>query len=358
MTETSAMPWGNLQREPASALPDLGPAVLGSLFEKLMIDEEWAVREGRSFTWWPYRLAQRVWVSPPQLVLGDALVAVRVVNDFVSDIKSSDDVVEDVMSVLNMHAALSTYVWDPDQRRATITTSAYIHEGNRSLERFLSVAALLSTIEAHAKAQQVAGILAGLPTATGHPTSGERSQPDDLLSFAEAEIAPRGQAQSAFVGPSMELAGQASGIDWSMASASPTGFAGELPFLSDMPAMVQGALGKSGPRVTSLVQLLTEPSHPAYGSGLLALLRLPIPQPAAEVQRVAHGLNRAEAQELTGFPQFGAWCQDPSNGTALVFATFVPSALFDPGIASLLLFYNAMRNDWAKNRLLTSSGGT
>lgn len=350
-----AMPWETLKHEPTSALPDLGPATLDSLFEKLMIDDEWAYCAGRAFSWWPHRLAQRVSVTAPREAFGDPMVAVRVTNDFVTDVEADDEMVEEVIGLLNMHASVCAYVWDSDARAVTIATSAYIHEGNRSLERFFSAAVLLSTIEAHAKAIQVAEILSARPATSEHPISGERPMPDDLLGFAEDQIVPRGQGLSAFVGPAIENATRAPGIGWGMANASPEGFTGELPFLGDIPAVVKVALGADGPVETSLVQLLTEPRHPAYGSGLLMLLRLPITQPADEIHRLAHGLNRAEALELTGFPQFGAWCRDPSDDTSLVFATFVPSACFDPGIVNTLLFYTALRNEWAKERLVAGA---
>jgi hypothetical protein len=31
----------------------------------------------------------------------------------------------------------------------------------------------------------------------------------------------------------------------------------------------------------------------------------------------------------------------------------VPSLLFDPGVASTLLFYTALGNEWARSRLVT-----
>jgi hypothetical protein len=37
--------------------------------------------------------------------------------------------------------------------------------------------------------------------------------------------------------------------------------------------------------------IITEERHPAYGSAVLALLRLPITRPADGVRRLAHGLT-------------------------------------------------------------------
>ena len=345
------MPWQTLNIPAAPGTLDLGPAVLDNLYVKLMVDDEWAVREARSFTWWPYCLAQRLSASTPRIAFGDPMVAVRAVNDVVRNVKADGEQVEDFVGLLNMHASVGAYIWDPDGRRITITTSAYIHEGNRSLERFFSAAVLLTTVEAHAKAQQLAALVDGEVAASEHPISGSRPELDDLLNFADAEIVPRGQGPSAFVGPAMAAATQAPSLQSVFANGDESGLTAELPFFGDTPMMMKAALGLAGPPETSLVQLLTQPRHPGYGSGMLALLKLPLEQPAEEIRRLAHGLNRAEAVELTGFPQFGAWCCDPGNETTLAHAAFVPSALYDPGLISTLLFYTALRNEWAHQRL-------
>lgn len=47
-------------------MTDIGLRLLDSLYEQLMIDDEWAVRRERGFTWWSYRLAQHIEVSPPE----------------------------------------------------------------------------------------------------------------------------------------------------------------------------------------------------------------------------------------------------------------------------------------------------
>lgn len=46
-------------------MTDIGLQMLDSLVDQMMIDEEWSVRRERGFTWWSYRLAQHVEVSPP-----------------------------------------------------------------------------------------------------------------------------------------------------------------------------------------------------------------------------------------------------------------------------------------------------
>lgn len=281
--------------------------IRGEQFGQLMIDGEWAVRDGRSFTWWPHRLAQRVDVSTPRLAFGDPMVAVRVRNDLVSDVRADDDTVADVVAGLNIHASLGAYVWHPKTRRITLNTSAYIHDGNRALERFFGAAVLLGTIEAHSTAHPLADVLDGTAAVTDHPGTGERPTPDDLLAFADNEIAPRGRGPSAFVGPAMAAITRAPSLQGVPANADETGLTAELPFLGATPAMLRA--GNGGPIETSLVQFLTAAPHPAYGSGLLVMLRLPLTLPAEQTGRIALALNRAEAVEAEATPAHRGRCQ-------------------------------------------------
>ncbi|MBT6446529.1 MAG: hypothetical protein HOK58_16265, partial [Acidimicrobiaceae bacterium] len=53
--------------QPAAPLtsPDAGLRAVEMLFEQMMIDEEWATRRPRGFTWWAYRLAQHIEAGEP-----------------------------------------------------------------------------------------------------------------------------------------------------------------------------------------------------------------------------------------------------------------------------------------------------
>jgi hypothetical protein len=54
---------------------DFVEEVLRFLTARMQIEAEWAVQEQTSFTWWPHRLAQRVWVAPPREFQGVELSA-------------------------------------------------------------------------------------------------------------------------------------------------------------------------------------------------------------------------------------------------------------------------------------------
>ena len=44
---------------------DPGPAFVDDLFARLLIDDAWALRDERSFSWWPHRVVQRVRAEAP-----------------------------------------------------------------------------------------------------------------------------------------------------------------------------------------------------------------------------------------------------------------------------------------------------
>ena len=72
-------------------MTDIGVRLLDSLYEQLMIDDEWAVRRERGFTWWSYRLAQHVEVGPPQWSVDRYVCSVRIWTDVVIGVDPSTD---------------------------------------------------------------------------------------------------------------------------------------------------------------------------------------------------------------------------------------------------------------------------
>ena len=63
---------------------DVGLRLVDSLYKQLQIDDEWAVRRERGFTWWSYRLAQHVEVSAPVWSGDRHVCAVRIWTEIVS----------------------------------------------------------------------------------------------------------------------------------------------------------------------------------------------------------------------------------------------------------------------------------
>jgi hypothetical protein len=58
--------------------PDAGLRTVEDIFANLQIDEQWSTLEGRGFTWWAHRHAQRVWAEEPVEDEGVTLSVVHV----------------------------------------------------------------------------------------------------------------------------------------------------------------------------------------------------------------------------------------------------------------------------------------
>lgn len=46
-------------------MDDVGTQILDAIYDQLKVEDEWALRRQRGFTWWSYRIAQHIDVSPP-----------------------------------------------------------------------------------------------------------------------------------------------------------------------------------------------------------------------------------------------------------------------------------------------------
>jgi hypothetical protein len=125
------------------------------------------------------------------------------------------------------------------------------------------------------------------------------------------------------------------------------GLTAEFSFAGNEPAALVAAMGDTnGPR-TALFRLTTDFEHPQVKHGLLARLTLPV-NGSAELANV---LNLAEAigPTVPGVHQLGAWC---TRDTDLVFATFIPTVLFNQDLLEDLIYGTARRAIWARDLLL------
>ena len=327
------------------ALPDLGPELLAAVARRLQVDEEWCLEAGRSLTWWSHRLAQQVTADIPRLTVGEPTVALRARIDLVTDVTADDDHVIGVLDILNHAASLGALVYDSDRRVVYQSATAYLNDGNRGVEDVFTFAALLGNVEAHGRTDGLAAALGGRPAVSGHPISGDRQVADGMLLLDE-ELRREGLRPSQFAGPVFGALPDSPYIPWVMATGDDEALSGELRFTGDIPAVVAAATGRRPE--TALVQISTTAAHPAWGNGALILLQLPLAV-GDEAAMLAHGLNRAEAAEWTGFPQFGAWCTSGDGG--IVHAAFVPNYAAILGLFPVLGFYTALRAAWAAERL-------
>src|SRR4051812_19834983 len=94
-----------------TAMTDVGIQVLESIYEQLMIDDQWSVRRERGFTWWSYRLAQHVEVGEPVESQGLTVCTVRIWTDLVNEVDPSIDPTA-LLGAINAQTTLNALVWN------------------------------------------------------------------------------------------------------------------------------------------------------------------------------------------------------------------------------------------------------
>ena len=332
-------------------MADIGLRLVHSLYEELMIDEPWSVRRARGFTWWSYRLAQHIEVGPEVWSLDRHVCSVRIWTEVVRDVDPATDPAR-VLGALNMLATLNALVWDTAAATITEHCTAMVHEENLPwLSKVLATAAVLQNAAAHSRAHALAEACGGVAAATGHPTSGQRPEMDDLLNVPEQVIVGEGAGPSRFVGRRMRKVGGFLKSMGYLGFAESTSLTCEVPFTGTTPA---GLLPQGTPRQTSLVQIFTNAPNPQFGSGALLVMRLPFTTDTGRVALQANDLNFAEAEGDKQTMLLGAWCPDPNSGTMLAFCSFVPNALSHWVIAENLISLQAKRSRVAAELLVGS----
>ena len=305
-------------------MTDIGVRLLDSLYEQLMIDDEWAVRRERGFTWWSYRLAQHVEVGPPQWSVDRYVCSVRIWTDVVSGVDPSTDPAT-LLGVVNAYATLNALVWNPDEATIAQCCTAKVHDEIFPwLSKVLATAAVLQNTAAHSRAHPLAEVIGGVPAASNHPLNGERPAMDDILNVPEEVVAKEGAAPSRFGGEAWAAVAEYLHQMGYVGTVDDTELTCEVPFTGDVPAL---ALPEPGSAQTSLVQLYTDAPHPEAGNGLLGLMRLPVNADADHVAQLANQLNLIEStgEPLTNL--LGAWCPSPDSPTVIAFCQFVPNML-------------------------------
>ncbi|QZT60291.1 hypothetical protein [Mycolicibacterium austroafricanum] len=329
---------------------DAGLQIVDKLFEKLMIDEPWAIRRPRGFTWWSYRLAQHVEAGPMTLDRGMQISRVRIWTEVVNGVDESSRPAE-WLAVGNARQTLNALTWDPARGTVTECCTAVIHDENVGwMSKLLSIAAVMQNAGAHSRARALADLLRGEAAVSSHPISGERPQPDDILGVPEHVIAAAGKENSHFVGP-LTQGLEASLRKWLfLGSAEADGMTCEVPFTGSSPAAVEVALGVDPhrPPETCLVRIFSDVEHPDYGHGALLVMMLPVNFPDQEVAAVANELNLLEATTEIPTELLGAWCLDPTcePKTRIAFNAFLPNIVAEPNLLENMILLQAARSQY------------
>jgi hypothetical protein len=339
---------------------DVGKWLMRRVRAALQVADEWVVSEERGFTWWPHRLAQHVRYQPVvhTIKVGaetfSGLLLVRVETDVWRGVEPESHL---ALPLFNRLASLNSFVYDPLRERVTLRCSAYVDLLNAGLmARFFGAAAMLQAAEAQRLREVVEN---GEDEAqltfddSPHPQRGWRKQPDEILGAAAA-MGAVGSGDSSFTADDLAQALKMPERPWTMAQSGERQLVAEFPFETGTSAGLF-ARTQAAPLRTALFQAFNDQSHPALGSGLLTLLRLPLilqPERAAEL---ANELNLAESQGKSDGAFFGSWTLE-SNSRSLTYTSFIPRLLRVDGLVELLLLNAARRTAWAQDFLSNQAG--
>ena len=86
-------------------------SLLKTLYDQLVTDAMWALREQGEFTWWAGAFAQHVEVERTKKVEGRSCCTVRIWTEVVREIDPASDLTE-ALATMNASATLSALVWD------------------------------------------------------------------------------------------------------------------------------------------------------------------------------------------------------------------------------------------------------
>jgi hypothetical protein len=295
----------------------------------MMIDDEWSVDRDRGFTWWAADFAQHIWADEPQRVEEFTLSRIHARTDLVTGFDATDENLKAV-GLLARYATLSGPLIDPgNPQRLQLASSLVVHEETEGLAtQLMAWAATIQVAEGHIIAPAYAEACHSTVAASPHPSSGQRTQGDDLLNIIAALVAPHGEHPSMWADGEIEQVGDLfQGPPCVLANADRTGLTAEFPFSSR----------------TSLLQVMTNEGNPRLGNGCLMLLTLPWGGNDVDTARMALELNAAEQGAPESGYFLGSWCH---YDRGLTFVSFLPNVLHKPGMVQNLVMSSVNRVRW------------
>lgn len=155
------------------------------LSEQLMIDPEWSIRNRTKLTWWPWFLAQTIEVVDQgryERDPGDNWLHVIARTEIAS---LDEELGLSTCQEWNERFPLGAFVWEDGL--LSVVSTLILNSRCRPLLDWFHEAVLAQATFAHLLADQLLDADAVDVLVSGHPSSGVRSEPDELLSiFADA----------------------------------------------------------------------------------------------------------------------------------------------------------------------------
>jgi hypothetical protein len=317
---------------------DPGLAVVRFIYEQLRVDSEWSVREGRGFTWWGWRVAQRVRAEKPRGAAGAPVSRVHAETDFLRSVPEDDENIARIGALLQS-ATLSAVRMDDAGSVSMTCAASFEKETPAYMQWLFFVAIAFQVAEVETLLDGADSGVQGLPAVSRHPSSGPRTSRAGMLDIVRTAIVPEGKRPSRWEdGGELALLGDSLlGLGARPLGIDALGLMAEIPF---------------GPRTRSSagagdsihLRVSTREEHPRLGCGLYLRLRLPLALGFVEQTRLALRLNGLEHATDSCPHLFGSWC--PSQGPGPTFVVFAPNAVHAGGLLRDLVAGMMERARW------------
>lgn len=286
--------------------------------EQLRVDDEWAHRDARGFTWWADQNAQRIEVirRDTDQELGESFL-IRVQTELLSDVTMNERTAKVLSTFMMPFASMSGPVHNTATNQILLSSLVRVHEGSRSwMAPLISMAAVLQVGEARKLGPQLQQLLPRTKLAlSGPPGRGLRPSPDEMAEITGNLIFPLGQRPAAW---------------------KPTEFKDAVDQHMQAPPSLMATSGGEGLTVefpfgeaSSLCQMKSDEKHPGYGRGLHVRQSFAV-RTVDEFSGVqlALELNQQELSEDAAGYGFGSFCY---RDEMLHFCSFWPNAIHRPG---------------------------
>ena len=306
--------------------------------DQLKVDKKWSVKSANGFTWWADKNAQKIEVIGTEINPdGDAAYLIGVQTDFLRNVVPSDKMLATINTLLMPFASMAGPVYDEKTRSLSLCSMVRTHEEIWGwMSRVFSMACVLQIAEARIMGDTVAKHLGAEAAESGHPQNGLRPAPDELAEAVANLVAPLGREPCKWIEREFETA-----VEQCMQQQPSLGAtSGGLGFTVEFP------YGNS----TSLFQGMGDQPHPRYGNGLFLLQSFPVVNMSdVDGIRLALSLNATELTEKTFGYGFGSYC---FRDRTIHFTSFLPNAVYRPGLLPNIYFAGAARAREMSIRLL------
>lgn len=203
------------------------------------------------------------------------------------------------------------------------------------LPKFFAQATIMQPIDAELRADKLPELMGG-----GQPAfeDGSKSEKvDGIFEVADQIFVPAGAKPSKWQGSDefAEFAEVFGKSEDCIANGDPKGLTAEVPFGNE----------------SALLQCWTNQAHPQLGNGLLITLQIPHNLADQSDGGVAV-LNFFEARGWTEVPNLGCWHSrdtGSARGTVSAHSTFIPNALYRPGLVQNFMLWEIARARWVRS---------